>query len=124
MFFRLCNSLATFQMMINTIFHDLIISQVVTVYMDDILVFTKTIEEYQWVTIQVIEILLHNDLFLKPMKCHFEVNMVEYLRFIISADQISMDPVKVNGISAWPTPTNLREVQSFLGFRNFYQRFI
>ena len=80
----------------NMIFYNLIIVQVVTVYMDNILVFTKTIEEYWQVMIQVMEILLHNNLFLKPTKCYFEVNMVEYLGFIISVDWISMDPVKVN----------------------------
>ena len=68
------------------IFHDLIITQVVTVYMDDILVFTKTIEEHRQVTNRVMQILLDNDLFLKPTKCYFEVNMVKYLGFIISAD--------------------------------------
>ena len=124
MFFGLCNSPATFQTMMNMIFHDLIIAQVVTVYMDDILVFTKTMEEHRQVTIRVMQILLDNDLFLKPMKCYFEVDTVEYLGFIISADRISMDPVKIEGISAWPTPTNLKEVQLFLGFGNFYRRFI
>ena len=106
------------------IFHDLIIAQVVTVYMDDILVFTKTMEEHRQVTTRVMQILLDNDLFLKPTKCYFEVDTVEYLGFIISADHISMDPVKIDGISAWPTPKNLKEVQSFLGFGNFYRRFI
>ena len=121
MFFRLCNSPAMFQTMMNMIFHDLIIVQVVTVYMDNILVFTKMIKEHRQVMIQVMKILLHNDLFLKPTKCHFEVNTVKYLRFIISIDQISMDLVKIDGIFAWPTPTNLKEVQLFLGFGNFYR---
>ena len=103
MFFGLCNSPATFQTMMNTIFHDLIVAQVMTVYMDDILLFMKTIEEHWRVTIQIMQILQDNNLFLKPMKCHFKVNTVEYLRFIISTDQISMDPVKIEGISAWPT---------------------
>ena len=123
-FFGLCNSLAMFQTMMNMIFHDLIIIQVVTVYMYDILVFTKTVEEYRQVINKVMQILLDNNLFLKPSKCYFKVNMVEYLRFIIFVDQISIDPVKIEGILAWPTPVNLKEVQSFLGFRNFYQRFI
>ena len=86
MFFGLCNSPAMFQTMMNMIFHDLIIAQVVTVYMDNILVFTKTMEEHRQVTIRVMQILLDNDLFLKPMKCYFEVDTVKYLGFIISAD--------------------------------------
>ena len=124
MFFGLYNSPATFQTMMNMIFHDLIIAQVVTVYMDDILVFTKTMEEHRQVTTQVMQILLDNDLFLKPTKCYFEVDTVEYLGFIISMDQISMDLVKIDEISTWLTPMNLKEVQSFLGFGNFYRRFI
>ena len=86
MFFGLCNSPATFQTMMNMIFHNLIIAQVITVYIDDILVFTKTIEEHKQVMAQVMQILLDNDLFLKPMKCYFEVVTVEYLGFIISVD--------------------------------------
>lgn len=124
MFFGLCNSPATFQTMMNTIFHDLIIAQVITVYMDDILVFTKTIEEHRRVTTQVMQILLTNDLFLKPTKCYFEVDTVKYLGFIISVDRISMDPVKIEGILEWPVPMTLKEVQSFLGFGNFYRCFI
>lgn len=58
------------------------------------------------------------------MKCQFEAETVKYLGFIISTDQISMDPVKIDGILAWPTPTTLKAVQLFLGFGNFYRRFI
>ena len=123
-FFGLCNSPATFQTIMNMIFHNLIIAQVITVYIDNILVFTKTIEEHRQVIAQVMQILLDNDLFLKPMKCYFKVVTVEYLGFIISADRISMDPVKIDGTSVWPTPINLKEVQSFLGFGNFYRRSI
>ena len=65
-----------------------------------------------------------NQLFLKPDKCEFEQTKVEYLRVIISYNSVEVDPVKVAGVAEWPAPNNKKEVQSFLGFINFYQRFI
>jgi hypothetical protein len=63
-------------------------------------------------------------LFLKLDKCEFEKTKVEYLGVIISHNSVEMDPVKVAGIADWPAPTGKKEVQSFLGFTNFYRRFI
>ena len=63
-------------------------------------------------------------LYLKPEKCKFEKTTVEYLRVIISHNSIAMDPVKIAGVQEWPVPTNKKEVQSFLGFTNFYCQFI
>ena len=68
--------------------------------------------------------LAEHELFLQPEKCEFEKNRIEYLGLIISEDHVEMDPVKVTGVAEWPEPTNKREVQSFLGFANFYQRSI
>jgi len=124
MFFGLCNSLATFQTMMDNIFNNLIMKGVVVVYLDDILIFTETLKEHQRVTRRVMELLLKNNLFLKPEKCEFEKTEVEYLGVIISQNSIKMDPVKVAGVTEWPTPSNRKEVQSFLGFTNFYRRFI
>ena len=64
-----------------------------------------------------------NNLFLKPEKCKFEKTEVEYLGVIISQNSVKMDPVKVAGVTEWPIPSNRKEVQSFLGFTNFYCRF-
>jgi len=124
MFFGLCNSLATFQTMMDGIFNDLIMEGVVVVYLDDILIFTETLEEHWRVTRRVMELLWKNNLFLKPKKCEFEKTEVEYLGVIISQNSVKMDPVKVAGVMEWPTPSNKKEVQSFLGFTNFYRRFI
>ena len=66
---------------------------------------------------------LHN-LSLKPEKFKFKKTSVEYLGVVISQDSIMMDPAKVARVSEWPTPTTKKEVQSFLGFVNFYRRFI
>ncbi|KAG5724837.1 hypothetical protein E4T56_gene12619 [Termitomyces sp. T112] len=107
MFFGLTNSPAIFQTMMNDIFHDLIAEGVVCVYLDDILIYTRTWEEYR-----------------QPEKCEFKQTKVEYLGLIISHGTTEMDPIKVAGVAEWPEPRNKKEVQAFLGFVNFYQRFI
>ncbi len=73
---------------------------------------------------RVLQRLRENKLFLKAEKCEFEVLETEYLGVIISENSIRMDPVKIAGITEWPAPTKKRELQLFLGFTNFYQKFI
>ncbi|GLB35238.1 putative retrotransposable element tf2 155 kda protein type 1-like [Lyophyllum shimeji] len=124
MFFGLTNSPATFQTMMNDIFRNLIAQGVVCVYLDDILIYTKTLEEHRRITRIVLDCLREHRLFLKPEKCEFERTEIEYLGLIISHGTASMDPVKVAGVAEWPVPKNKKEVQSFLGFTNFYRRFI
>src|SRR6202789_1056477 len=124
MFFGLTNSPSTFQTMMNDIFQDLIMEGVVCVYLDDILIFAKSMEEQRRVTRLVLELLRKHKLFLRHEKCEFEKTSIEYLRLIISEGEMRMDPVKVAGVTEWPAPTNRKEVQSFLGFANFYRRFI
>jgi hypothetical protein len=63
-------------------------------------------------------------LFLKPEKCEFERQRIEYLGVVISEGQVEMDPVKIAGIAEWPTPMTKKELQQFLGFTNFYRHFI
>jgi len=124
MFFGLTNSPATFQTMMNDIFCELIAEGTVVVYLADILIFTETREQHREVTRRILELLKKNQLFLKPDKCEFEKAKVEYLGVIISHNSVEMDPVKVAGVAEWPVPTNKKKVQSFLGFTNFYRRFI
>ncbi|SJL04343.1 uncharacterized protein ARMOST_07709 [Armillaria ostoyae] len=124
MFFGLTNSPATFQWMMNDIFKDLISEGKVTIYLDDILIFTKDLDEHRRIVRRVLQKLRENKLFLKAEKCEFEVLKTEYLSVIISAGQVRMDPVKLAGIAEWPTPTKKKELQSFLGFTNFYRKFI
>jgi hypothetical protein len=124
MFFGLTNSPATFQTMMNDIFRELVMEGVVVVYLDDILIFTETLAKHREVTRRVMELLRQNGLFLKPDKCEFEQEEVEYLGVIVSHNSVKMDPVKVSGVADWPVPTNRRELQSFLGFVNFYRRFV
>jgi len=124
MFFGLTNSPATFQTMMDDIFEELISEGVVVVYLDDILIFTETLEEHRSVTRRVLALLEKHKLYLRPDKCEFERTTIEYLGVIISHNSVAMDPVKIAGVAEWPRPTNKKEVQSFLGFINFYRRFV
>src|SRR5258705_12078538 len=91
-------------------------------YMDDILVYSCTLSNHQWIIHQVLSTLWEWRLFLKPEKCKFEQKEVEYLGLVISKDHVAMDLMKVHGVTEWPTPMKVKEVQSFLGFVNFYQK--
>lgn len=124
MFFGLTNSPATFQAMMNELFRDLIHAGVVVVYLDDILIFTKTLEEHRRVTREVLRILRENKLYLKPEKCEFERPSIEYLGMIVEEGRVRMDPAKVAAVADWAVPRRKKELQSFLGFCNFYRRFI
>lgn len=121
MFFGLTNSSATFQAMMNNLFQELIDQGVVIAYRDNILIFTETLEEHWEVVQKVLEILWRNKLYLNAAKCKFEQAQIEYLRLIISAGQVEMDPTKVEGVTKWPEPQKVKEVQLFLGFVNFYR---
>jgi Reverse transcriptase (RNA-dependent DNA polymerase) len=124
MFFGMCNSPATFQAMMDDIFMTMIDNQLVIVYMDDILIFADTKEELERITKLVLEKLREHDLFLKAKKCKFCQTRIEYLGMIIEEGRISMDAVKLGGIRDWPVPTTLKQTRSFLGFGNFYRKFI
>ena len=99
MFFGLTNSTAMFQTMMNNIFCDLIAEGVVCVYLDDILILAKTLEEHRCIVCLVLECLHQHQLYLKPEKCEFEQTQVEYLGLIILHGTAEMDPVKVAGVT-------------------------
>jgi len=124
MFFGMTNSLATFQTMMNDIFRNLIAEGIVVVYLDDILIFTKTEEEHTQALRRMLQVLKENKLFLRLEKCEFYKQRIEYLGLVILENEVSIDPVKVAGVREWPTPENKMDVQTFLGFMNFYRRFI
>lgn len=124
MFFGLTNSPATFQTMMNDIFADMIGAGDICIYMDDILIYAQTREQLRAITRRVLERLRRNKLYLKAEKCEFEREQVEYLGLVISHNQVAMDPAKVSAVVDWPRPKDKKEVQSFLGFTNFYRRFI
>jgi len=92
MFFGLCNSPATFQHMMDDIFDDLIRTNQIIVYLDDILVFSKTIEEHRQIVREVLEWIRKNKLYLKLKKCKFEQTTVDFLGVIVGNGEIRMDP--------------------------------
>ena len=124
MFFGLCNSPATFQAMMDDIFGDMINECIIIVYMDDIFIFAPDEITLTKNTKKVLARLRDNDLFLKPTKCEFNKTKVEYLGMVIEEGKISMDPGKLKGIRDWPSPTTVKQTRGFLGFGNFYRRFI
>src|SRR5260370_41944812 len=124
MFFGLCNSPMMFQMMMNDILQDFIHNGEAICYMDDILIYSCTLSNHRQTICQVLTTLHKWRLFLKPEKCKFEQKEVEYLRLVILKDHVAMDLTKVHRVTEWPTPPKVKEVQSFLGFANFYQKFI
>ena len=94
--------------------------------MDNILVYSHTLSDRQRIICQVLSTLQEQRLFLKPEKCKFEQKEVEYLGLVILKDHVTMDPTKVCRVTVmeWLTPMKVKEVQSFLGFVNFYWKFI
>ena len=120
-YFGLTNSPATFQTMMNDIFKGLIDEGNVTIYMDDILIFTWTIKHHWEVVSHVLNTLQRYWLYLKAEKCSFQCSRVEYLSLILSEGCIEMDPVKIAGVKEWPIPKSVTKVQSFVGFVNFCQ---
>jgi hypothetical protein len=124
MFFGLCNSPATFQCMMDEIFRDMKHEKWIIIYMDDIFIFTRTKQDNITFTKRVLQKLREHDLYLKPEKCSFWTTKVEYLGLIIEENSIMMDPIKLDGITKWKTPENIKDVRSFLGFGNFYRKFI
>jgi len=124
MFFGMTNSPATFQTMINDIFWDLIAEGIMVVYLDDILIFTRTEEKHVKAIRRVLQVLQEHKLFLCLEKCEFCKERIKYLGLVISENEVSMDLVKVAGVQEWPTLENKTDVQAFLGFVNFYRRVI
>src|SRR5260370_3196236 len=101
MFFGLCNSPTTFQTMMNDILHPFIDCNDAVCYMDDILIYSSSLMDHWRITQEILQTLHSYKLF-----------------------HVAMDPVKVQGVTDWPQPVKVKDVQSFIGFMNFYQRFI
>ena len=123
MTFGLTNAPATFQHMMNDIFKDLI-GVYVIIYLDDLLIFSEDESEHEEHVKEVLRRLRENDLFCKPEKCKFRQREVEYLGLRVSQGCVAMDPAKVQAVLDWPAPRKVKEVQAFIGFANFYRRFI
>jgi hypothetical protein len=121
--FGLSNAPAVFQRFMNNIFRDLLDITVI-VYLDDILIISNSrVEHVQHVTEVLLRLQKHN-LFCNPSKCVFFVTEVTYIGLVVTPEGISMQQEEVKVIQEWPEPRNLKQVQSFLGFANFYHCFV
>jgi hypothetical protein len=121
--FGLTNAPAAFQRFMNDIFSDLL-DVCVIIYLDDILIYSEDISQHKAHVKEVLRRLRKNGLYAAPPKCEFHKDSVEYLGFILSTDGLKMAEDKVKTILDWPEPRKVKDVQSFLGFCNFYRRFI
>ena len=120
MFFSLTNSPTTFQRFMNDSFRDMIAKEWLVIYMDDLLIFSPDTTLHKECTKRVLQCMTELDLHLKLKKCKFATDEVEYLGMIVKPGQLAMDPVKLDGIASWPTPTKVKDICSFLVFANFY----
>ena len=121
--FGLTNAPATFQSLMHDVFKD-ILDVFVVVYLDDILVFSQNAEEHYVHVRDVLQRLRDNQLYAKLEKCSFSTTSVEFLGYVITPEGLSMDESKVKTVKEWATPSTMKDIQSFLGFANFYRRFI
>ena len=121
--FGLTNAPSIFQRFINYVLSDFI-DKFVVVYLDDILIYSKSIDNHIQHVSAVLGKLLENHLVAKLEKCLFHVPEIEFLGHVISGSEIKMDPKKIEAVRNWPTPTSVKELQSFLGLCNYYRRFI
>ena len=101
-------------------FRDMIVEGWLIIYMDDLLIYSDNDKDHEEQTKRVLQHMRELDLYLKLEKCSFNVSEVEYLGMIVKPGSLAMDPVKVAGIADWPIPATVKDVQSFLGFANFY----
>jgi hypothetical protein len=124
MFFGMCNSLATFQAMTDKIFKKKIGDDLIIVYMDDILAFSKKIDGLKRIKQTILEKAQEYDLYFKAKKCEFRKPKIEYLGLVVEEGKLAINPAKLKGILEWPAPKTVKEVQSFIGFGNFYHHFI
>lgn len=121
--FGLTNAPATFQRFVQDILHEFL-GDFACVYIDDILIYSKTAEEHVEHVRRVLEVLKQHKLLAKPTKCEWFVTDVEYLGHKISGSGIAVDDDKVKVLKDWPVPTCKTDVRSFLGLANYYRRFI
>ncbi|CAI7865989.1 unnamed protein product [Closterium sp. NIES-53] len=121
--FGLTNAPVTFQMTMNEAFRPLL-DKCVIVYLDDILIYSTEEAQHLQDIEAVFKMLSENRLLTKASKCAFLQDRLEFLGHVISADGVEIDPKNIATIQAWHAPTNLTELQSFLGFVNYVRQFV
>jgi len=107
----------------NDVFSDLL-DVCVVVYLDDILIYSDDITQHWSHIKEVLKRLQKAELYTKAEKCEFHLDSVKYLGYVLSLSGLTMSDAKVKTIQKWPEPKKVKDIQSFLGFANFYRRFI
>jgi len=121
MFFGLMNSLAMFQAMMNELLRDLINTEKVAAFIDDVIIGMEIEEEHEELVAEVIKRLEENNLYVKLEKCKWKVREVGFLGVVIGPEGIKMEEEKVKGVLEWPVPKCVKDVQKFLGLANYYR---
>ncbi len=121
--FRLSNAPVVFQALVNDVLRDMVV-QFTYVYLDDILIFSCSLQEHVQHVKQLLQRLLENGLYVKAEKCAFHAQSDLFLGYILSSEGVRMDPAKVQAVIDWPILDSCKALQRFLCFANFYLRFI
>ncbi|KAA0052401.1 pol protein [Cucumis melo var. makuwa] len=123
MSFGLTNAPTVFMDLMNRVFKDFLDSFVI-VFIDDILIYSKTEAEHEEHLHQVLETLRANKLYAKFSKCEFWLKKVTFLGHVVSSEGVSVDPAKIETVTNWPRPSTVSEIRSFLGLVDYYRRFV
>jgi len=124
MFFGLTNLLATFQAMMNELLRDLINTEKVGSFIDDIMVGTEMEEGHDELVEEILRRLEENDLYIKLEKYKWKVREVDFLEVVLGPEEIKIEEAKVKVVLDWPVSKSVKDIQKFLGLANYYWRFI
>ena len=124
MFFKITNSPAMFQAIMNEILRDLINKGKVAAFVDNVLVGTKIEDGHNEIVEEILKRLKENNLYVKPEKCVWKTRNIGFLEIVIGPNGIEMEVKKVNGVLSWPELKNVKDIRKFLGLANYYKRFI
>jgi len=108
----------------NSIFQELLHKEVLANYMDDFVIPAKTMEELEERTVRFLKIVKKHNLCFKRSKCNFNMEEIPILGVVVGKGQVKMKQEKIKAVKEWKTPTKVKDVESFLGFTNFYRQFI
>ncbi|KAK1788748.1 hypothetical protein P4O66_002560 [Electrophorus voltai] len=117
------NTPAVFQRYINEVLRETL-DRHMFIYLDNILIYSQTVDEHVTHVRRILQLLIENHLFVKLEKSVFHACTISFLGFVVSHNKLCMDPTKVKAVENWPRHTSVHLVQRFLGFTNFYRRFI
>jgi len=107
--------------MMNSIFRELLHEGILANYMDNFVISAKTMEELEEQTIRFLKIMEKHNLCFKRSKCDFNMEEIPILGVVVGKEQVKIEQEKIKMVKEWKTPTRVKDVESFLGFANFYQ---